>query len=193
MPFTFKPFPEMPEVILIEGPVYNDDRGWFTERYKASEFAKNGIPDQFVQDNHALSTKKGTLRGIHYQNPPKPQGKLVHVTQGEILDVVVDIRKGSPTFGRHVTATLSGADRTLLWVPPGFGHGLLTLEHNTAVAYKVTGEYSKELDRSILWNDPALGIKWPIRDPILSDKDRNAPLLRDADNAYTYRKVAKAT
>ncbi|HEX9816819.1 MAG TPA: dTDP-4-dehydrorhamnose 3,5-epimerase [Candidatus Thermoplasmatota archaeon] len=186
MPFRFTPFPPLPRVILIDPPVYADERGWFAERYKASEFAKNGIPDVFVQDNHSFSAKKGTLRGLHYQNPPMPQGKLVHVPQGEILDVVVDIRKGSPTFGRHVSTTLSAENRCILWVPPGFLHGVLTLSDDTVVVYKVTSEFSKEHDRSIRWDDPALGIKWPLQDPNLSQKDREAPLLRDADNQYEF-------
>ena len=193
VPFTFRPFSGLPDVILIEPPVHADERGWFAEHYKASEFQRNGIADQFVQDNHSFSKHKGTLRGLHYQNPPKAQGKLVHVPEGEILDVVVDIRTGSPTFARHVTTTLSAANRRILWIPPGFAHGVLTLQDNTAVAYKVTSEYSKDHDRSILWNDPRLGIQWPIRTPILSAKDRDAPSLERADNAFTYRKVAKAT
>jgi dTDP-4-dehydrorhamnose 3,5-epimerase len=174
---------EIPDVILIEGSNLKDDRGFFRETYKRSEFAAAGIPFLFVQDNHSHSIR-GVLRGLHYQKQPQAQGKLVIVTRGEIFDVAVDIRKGSPTHGRWVGRTLSVDNGGMLYIPPGFAHGFCALSEQADVTYKVTTEYAPELDRGIVWNDPAIGIAWPIRDPILSPKDAALPLLRDADNNF---------
>lgn len=184
MPFSFKPL-EIPDVILIEPKVFGDQRGFFMETYKKSDFKENGINYEFVQDNHSKS-QKGVLRGLHYQLYPKAQGKLVRCVKGKIWDVAVDIRKGSPWFGRWVAVELSEENRLMLWVPPGFAHGFVALEDNTEVMYKVTDEYAPELDRGIIWNDPELTINWPVRDPILSDKDRNLPSLREAENNFVY-------
>jgi dTDP-4-dehydrorhamnose 3,5-epimerase len=182
MSFTFTPFSKLPEVILIEPKAMVDDRGWFAETYRRSFFTKYGIPFDFPQDNHSYSTSRGVLRGLHFQKEPAAQGKLVRCLVGEAFDVAVDIRMGSPTYRRWVSATLSAENRHMVWVPPGFAHGFLTLTEVTEIAYKVTSEYSPSHDRSIRWNDTTIGIKWPIANPILSVKDANAPFLNDVDN-----------
>ncbi len=184
MPFIFKRL-EIPDVILIEPKVFEDNRGFFMETYKYSEFKKSGIHYEFVQDNHSKS-KKGVLRGLHYQLKPMEQGKLVRCIKGRILDVAVDIRKGSPWYGKWVAVELSEENKLILWIPPGFAHGFIALEDDTEVVYKVTKEYSPEFERGIIWNDPYIGIKWPIENPILSEKDKNLPLLKDAENNFTY-------
>ncbi len=183
MPFEFQKL-EIPDVILIKPKIFGDDRGFFMETYKKSDFEKIGIKKEFVQDNHSKSVK-GVLRGLHYQLNPKPQGKLVRVVKGSILDVAVDIRKNSPTFGKWVSAVLSEENRHMLWVPEGFAHGFLTLE-DAEVLYKTTNEYSPELDRGILWNDEQIGIDWGIENPILSDKDKKLPSLKDAEINFVY-------
>ncbi|HPU44322.1 MAG TPA: dTDP-4-dehydrorhamnose 3,5-epimerase, partial [Dictyoglomaceae bacterium] len=165
MPFNFIKL-EIPEVILIEPTVFSDERGFFIETYKLSEFKKNGIDYDFVQDNHSKS-KKGVLRGLHYQLKPMEQGKLVRCIKGRIWDVAVDIRKGSPTYRKWVAVELSEDNKKMLWIPQGFLHGFVALEDNTEIIYKVTKEYSKEHDRGIFWNDPEINIKWPIDNPIL--------------------------
>ncbi len=184
MPFSFKRL-EIPDVILVEPEVFGDERGFFMETYKASDFKRNGIDYDFVQDNHSRS-QKGVLRGLHYQLRPMEQGKLVRCVRGRIWDVAVDIRKGSPWFGKWVAVELSEENRLMFWVPPGFAHGFVALEDGTEVIYKVTKEYAPELDRGIIWNDPDLAIDWPVGDPILSEKDRKLPRLRDAENNFTY-------
>jgi dTDP-4-dehydrorhamnose 3,5-epimerase len=181
MPFTFHPFPELPEVVLIAPRIFPDERGWFMETYKRSEFARAGIAVDFVQDNQSFSQRAGTVRGLHYQMPPHAQGKLVRCLAGEIFDVVVDIRRGSSTYGRHVHARLAAEEGRMLWVPEGFAHGLMTLCEGTLVSYKVTREYDPKSERSILWSDPALGIAWPREDALLAKKDAEAPLLARAD------------
>lgn len=186
MPFEFKPFPEMPDVVLVEPKAFGDDRGWFMETFKESDFAKHGIAGAFRQDNHSRSTGKHTLRGLHYQTEPMAQGKLVRCPLGEILDVAVDIRKGSPTFGKHVSAVLSAENRRMLWVPPGFAHGVLTLTDVADVMYKCTNEYAPANDRSIRWNDPQIAFPWPTTSPLLSKKDAEAPFLKDANNNFTW-------
>ena len=186
MPATFRPFPEMPDVVLVEPRAFADERGWFMETYKRSEFEAHGIPHAFAQDNHSRSAKRGVLRGLHYQKDPMAQGKLVRCVAGEIFDVAVDIRRGSPTYGRWVAATLSAENRHALWVPPGFAHGFVTLTELADVTYKTTSEYSAPHDRAIRWDDPALGIRWPVDAPLLSKKDAEAPLLAEADNGFTY-------
>jgi len=184
MPFIFKRL-EIPDVILIEPKIFEDGRGFFMETYKHSEFKKNGIEYEFVQDNHSKS-KKGVLRGLHYQLKPMEQGKLVRCIRGKIWDVAVDIRKGSPWYGKWVAVELSEDNKLMLWIPPGFAHGFVALEDNTEVVYKVTKEYAPELDRGIIWNDPDIGINWPIEEPILSEKDKKLPKLKEAENNFVY-------
>ncbi len=173
-------------VRIVKPRRIGDARGWFEETWRADVLAAAGIPDEFVQDNQSFSAARGTVRGLHFQLPPFAQAKLVRVISGAILDVAVDLRRGSPTFGRHVAVRLDAAEGKQLFVPVGFAHGFCTLEDNTAVAYKVTAFYNREHDRGLRWNDPAIGIDWPIRedDAQLSDKDRVAPLLRDLGDLF---------
>lgn len=184
MPFSFRRL-EIPDVIMIEPGVFRDERGFFMESYKHSEFAAFGIKERFVQDNHSRS-KKGVLRGLHYQNPPRAQGKLVRAVSGEIFDVAVDIRKGSPTYGRWVGVNLSEENMRMLYIPAGFAHGFLTLSDVADVMYKTTDEYSPEHEAGIIWNDPEIGIKWPLDEPVLSPRDARWPGLRDAVNRFVY-------
>lgn len=172
----------IPDVILITPKVFGDARGFFMETYQTRLFAEAGIQAQFVQDNHSRS-KQGVLRGLHYQLR-QTQGKLVRVVMGEIFDVAVDIRRSSPTFGKWVAVHLSAENRQQLWVPPGFAHGFYVLSEWTEVLYKTTDFYSPQWERSILWNDPAIGIDWPLlaEAPLsLSAKDEQAPLLQEAE------------
>ncbi|MDX2103719.1 MAG: dTDP-4-dehydrorhamnose 3,5-epimerase [Alphaproteobacteria bacterium] len=171
----------LPDVKLISPTRHGDHRGFFVETYNRATWVAAGVGDEFVQDNHSLSRPIYTVRGLHFQLAPKAQAKLVRVLRGRILDVAVDLRRSSPTFGQHVAVELSAEDSTQILVPVGFAHGFATLEPDTEVAYKVTELYSREHDRGIRWNDPAIGIVWPF-DPALaqlSDKDRVAPLLAD--------------
>jgi dTDP-4-dehydrorhamnose 3,5-epimerase len=168
----------LPGVLLIEPTVFGDDRGFFMETYRVDAFRDIGISDAFVQDNHSRSAR-GVLRGLHYQEP-NAQGKLVRCTRGAIFDVAVDIRRGSPSFGRWFGLELSDANKFMLWIPPGFAHGFCALEDDSDLVYKCTKLYDAPSDRSILWNDPAIGIEWPIAEPVLSDKDANAPRLNEA-------------
>lgn len=185
MPFNFVSM-EIPEVINVEPRVFGDSRGFFMESYKNSEFQSNGIFGPFVQDNHSHSIR-GTLRGLHYQKHPMAQGKLVQVINGEIFDVAVDIRKGSPTYGRSVGLKLSSENHQMLFVPVGFAHGFLVLSEEADVVYKVSGgEYAPELEGGIIWNDPDIGIQWPLENPVLSEKDRVLPLLQYADHNFGY-------
>ncbi|MFN3447713.1 MAG: dTDP-4-dehydrorhamnose 3,5-epimerase [Roseococcus sp.] len=172
----------IPDVLLIEPPRYGDARGFFSEVWKRSALAAAGLVVDFVQDNHSLSREAGVLRGLHFQRPPHAQGKLVRCTRGRVLDVAVDIREGSPSYGQHVAVELSAENWRQVWVPRGFAHGFLTLEPDCEVLYKVDAEYSREADGGIAWDDPALGIAWPLPPggPILSDKDRAAPRLAEA-------------
>jgi dTDP-4-dehydrorhamnose 3,5-epimerase len=185
MPFTFTEL-SIPGVILIEPRMYRDARGFFMETYKYSDFARTGIKEHFVQDNYSRSSM-GVLRGLHYQKSPNAQGKLVQCTKGKIFDVAVDIRRGSPTFRRWVSAELSDENNLMLYVPPAFAHGFLVLSGLADVLYKCTREYEPQDDRGIIWNDPDLDIEWPVKDPFLSEKDARHPLLRDADNNFEYR------
>lgn len=183
MPFVFKSL-EIPDVILVESKPFADERGFFIETYKESVFKINGINVNFVQDNHSFS-KASVIRGLHFQRNPNAQGKLVCVMQGKIFDVAVDIRRGSPTYGKWVSAILSDKNHNMLWVPIGFAHGYCVLEDNTHLMYKVSGaEYCPEDDRSIIWSDQNINIRWPIQNPDLSDKDRNAKNLCDIDNNF---------
>jgi dTDP-4-dehydrorhamnose 3,5-epimerase len=167
------------DVKLITPRKFGDDRGFFSEVWNERLLSEAGISGHFVQDNHAYSAAKGTLRGLHFQLPPKAQGKLVRVTRGAVLDVAVDIRRSSPTFGKHVSAVLSAANWAQLWVPAGFAHGYCTLEPDSEVLYKVTEYYSPANDRGILWSDPALAIAWPVTpaNVQLSEKDKLQPAL----------------
>lgn len=167
--------------LLITPVRHGDARGFFSEVFRQDVFLKAAGPVDFVQDNHSLSARRGTLRGLHFQAPPAAQGKLVRVTRGAVLDVAVDIRKGSSTYGRHVAVELSAENWRQLWVPPGFLHGFLTLTDSTEFLYKVTSHYSPAHDGAVVWNDPDIGIDWPIPEAelTLSDKDRKAPRLRD--------------
>lgn len=171
----------IPDVLLIEPSRFGDARGFFSEVWKRGALAAAGLTVDFVQDNHSLSREVGVVRGLHFQRPPKAQGKLVRVVRGRILDVAVDIREGSPTYAQHVACELSAANWHQLWVPRGFAHGFMTLEPDTEVLYKVDAEYDRATDAGIAWDDPALGIEWPILPGgvILSDKDRTAPRLAE--------------
>jgi dTDP-4-dehydrorhamnose 3,5-epimerase len=186
LPFSFKRFDKLPDITIVQPQPAVDERGWFMETYRKSEFVRHGITQDFPQDNHSRSTVKGVLRGLHFQRKPAAQGKLVRCTLGEVFDVAVDIRKGSPTYGRWVSATLSAENRRILWIPEGFAHGFLTITDVAEVEYRVTAEYSSTHDRVIRWNDPEIGIEWSISNPILSKKDAEAPPLRDADNNFVW-------
>lgn len=172
---------KLTDAFVLEPVVHGDHRGFFMESYNNSLFHQHGITSNFIQDNQSLSAEAGVLRGLHYQLNPKAQTKLVRVLTGAIYDVIVDIRKSSPTFGQWVGVILSEHNHRQLLVPKGFAHGFCTLVPNTQVLYKVDEYYSPEHDRGILWNDPALGIDWPTSNPILSDKDQRHPLLKDAE------------
>jgi len=185
MPFTFKRL-DIPEVIMIESKVFLDDRGFFLESFKESNFTSNGIDTKFVQDNFSYSVK-GVLRGLHYQKNPKAQDKLVIVLRGEIFDVAVDIRKGSPTYGQWIGEILSEENNKLLYIPEGFAHGFCVLSEEADVLYKVNQEYSPENEKGILWNDSDIDITWPIDKPILLEKDLHLPLLKNTDNNFVYR------
>lgn len=177
----------IPEVILVTPQRFGDKRGFFSETWNQARFAAAGIPGPFIQDNHSLSEKRGTLRGLHCQVAPSVQGKLVRVLKGAIWDVAVDARRGSPTFGKHVAAVLSAENWCQLWVPGGFLHGFVTLEPNTEVQYKVTGGYyDTKAERGVIWNDPDLALPWPV-DPaevLVSDKDAKLPRLAECDPWY---------
>jgi dTDP-4-dehydrorhamnose 3,5-epimerase len=187
VPFEFVRL-EIPELVLVKARAYPDERGVFVETYKHSEFKANGIREAFVQDNFSRSTR-GVLRGLHYQMPPKAQGKLITVLRGEIFDVAVDIRKGSPTYGRWLGRRLSEGRDELLYVPPGFAHGFQVLSDVAYVVYKVTEEYQPHVDRGIAWNDPSLAIDWPIHEPMLSRKDAALPTLEYAENSFAYEEA----
>jgi dTDP-4-dehydrorhamnose 3,5-epimerase len=168
----------LPGVLLIEPEVRGDDRGFFMETYRQDAFHAAGISATFVQDNHSRSAR-GVLRGLHYQEP-NAQGKLVRCTRGAIFDVAVDIRRGSPTFSQWFGIELSDANKLMLWVPPGFAHGFCAMEDGSDLVYKCTTLYDPTSDRAILWNDPEIGIEWPIGEPVLSGKDTKAPRLSEA-------------
>jgi dTDP-4-dehydrorhamnose 3,5-epimerase len=172
----------IPDVLVIEPKVFGDERGFFFESYNRQAFKEStGLDVDFVQDNHSRSTK-GVLRGLHYQLPPKAQGKLVRVVQGEVFDVAVDIRKSSPTFGRWVGDILSAENRKQLWIPPGFAHGFLTLSDTAEFLYKTTGYYSPEYERCIRWDESMIAISWPLQAmPRVSDKDASGATLAHAE------------
>jgi len=169
---------EIAGLVIITPEVFQDDRGLFMETFHRDAFEKNGLPTQFAQDNQSIS-KKHVLRGLHFQRPPYAQGKLVSVAHGAVLDVAVDLRKNSPTFGKWKSVLLSGDNRLMFWIPEGFAHGFVALEENTVFQYKCTNIYRKESEGSIRWNDPDLNIAWGIAQPILSEKDAAAPLFNE--------------
>ena len=175
----------IPEVVLVEPEPIGDERGFFMETYKHSEFAEFDMSSPFVQDNHSRSIR-GVLRGLHYQNPPWAQAKLVRVVVGEIFDVAVDIRKGSPTYGRWVAMDLSAENKRMLYIPEGFAHGFCALSDVAEVVYKVTAEYSPQHEAGVLWNDPEIGIDWPVKHPLVSPKDAQFPVLRNAVNHFAF-------
>ncbi len=177
---------ELADVLLIEGKRYGDERGYFMETFRSSTLEAAGVSVRFVQDNESLSAAPGTLRGLHFQVAPEAQGKLVRVVSGSVLDVAVDVRRGSASFGRHVAVELSADGANQLWVPPGFAHGICTLEPDTIVAYKVTKYWSPEHERTLRYNDPALGIAWPFAETeiTINPRDRDAPPLSELGDAF---------
>ncbi|MBW6423194.1 dTDP-4-dehydrorhamnose 3,5-epimerase [Rhizobium sp. XQZ8] len=179
---------EIPEVVHVSPKRVGDDRGYFSETFRADLFSAHVGDITFVQENQSLSAQVGTVRGMHYQLSPKAQGKLVSCLSGAIVDVAVDIRRGSPTYGRHVKAELSSRNGCQLWIPPGFAHGFCTLEPNTLISYKVTDYYSPEHDRGLLWNDGVLEIDWPVdfAAAVLSAKDKIQPSLASIDTNFVY-------
>ena len=183
MSFTFKPM-EIPEVIIIEPSVHTDDRGFFAETYKKTEFIKNGISHEFVQGNHSYS-EKGVIRGLHFQTWPHAQGKLVSVLSGKILDVAVDLRPDSKTFGKWVSAELSEKNHRMLWIPAGFAHGFLAIE-TSHVIYKVTSEYDQKTEGGITWNDRDIGIEWPESSPRLSERDLKLRGFREQAHLFRW-------
>ncbi|MCF6198745.1 MAG: dTDP-4-dehydrorhamnose 3,5-epimerase [Hyphomicrobiaceae bacterium] len=182
------------DVLLLQPVKHGDERGFFSETYNKAALEEHGLKEEFVQDNHSLSKAKGVLRGLHFQLPPHAQGKLVRVVRGSVFDVAVDIRRGSPTFGQHVSAVLSAKNWHQLWIPKGFAHGFLTLEADTEFVYKVTGKYAPEYDRGLIWNDPELAIDWPIEEALvqLSEKDRQLPRLLEATELFEFDKTLMA-
>ena len=177
---------DIKDVIIIEPKVFGDKRGWFTETYSKEKFKDLGVDIDFIQDNHSFSSEKGTLRGLHFQLNPKSQSKLVRCTRGSMLDIVVDLRFGSPTYKKWIAVELTEENKKQLLIPKGFAHGFVTLTENVEVQYKVDEYYSPENDRSIRYDYPEIGIDWEVTNPILSDKDLNAPLLKDSDVNFNY-------
>lgn len=169
---------EIPGLLIFELQAFSDERGFFMETYNRDRYRQTGVGPEFFQDNLSCS-KRGVVRGLHYQAPPVAQGKLVSVIRGRVLDVAVDIRSGSPTYGKFVMVELSAENRKQFWIPAGFAHGFVSLEDDTLFAYKCTAPYSKGHDRGIRWNDPAIGINWGVDSPIVSEKDKQHPLLKD--------------
>jgi dTDP-4-dehydrorhamnose 3,5-epimerase len=175
MPFTFKPL-SIPDVILITPQVFPDDRGYFMESFKASDFGKFNVPTHYVQENFSFS-KKNVLRGLHYQKDPKAQGKLVSVLKGGVWDVAVDIRRESDTYLKWVAAELNDQNHAMLYIPPGFAHGFIALTDGVHLQYKCTNEYAPEADAGIRWDDPDIAINWPSSKPIVSEKDKCMPYI----------------
>ncbi|MBQ8227546.1 MAG: dTDP-4-dehydrorhamnose 3,5-epimerase [Clostridia bacterium] len=173
--------------IVLTPKVFGDNRGWFMESYSKRTLEEAGIFDEFIQDNRSFSAEKGTLRGLHCQTEPMAQAKLLTCLKGEILDIAVDIRKGSPTYMKWVGVKLSEENKKMFYIPAGCLHGFVTLTDNVEVMYKVNNFYSPENDRSVRFDDPALGVEWGVANPILSQKDLNAPLLKDSDVEFIYK------
>ena len=176
-------------VCILEPVVHGDARGYFMETYSTKTLADLGITNVFVQDNQSYSSQKGILRGIHFQNAPMAQAKLVRVTKGAVLDVAVDLRKGSPTYKQWVAVELTAENKRMLFIPRGFGHGFVTLTDDVEFCYKVDNLYSKECDRGIRFNDPAIGVDWGVTEPVLSQKDTTSPLLEDSDCNFVYGEI----
>jgi dTDP-4-dehydrorhamnose 3,5-epimerase len=181
----------IPEVKLVTPRVFRDERGFFLERYRRDRFERAGITCEFVQDNHSRS-QRGTIRGLHFQRPPHAQAKLVSVTRGEIFDVAVDIRVGSPTYGRWVGAVLNDDSLHQLFVPPGFAHGFVVRSESADVLYKVDAPYAPAAEGGLRWDDPALGIDWGGVDAIVSEKDQHLPMLARLDSGFTYGASAES-
>ena len=177
---------KLPDVKVLEPDVFGDHRGWFMETWSQKKLEDLGKHFTFVQDNQSYTAKKGTLRGIHFQNGEWSQAKLVRVVAGAVLDVAVDLRKGSPTYLQWVGVELSADNKRQLLIPRGFGHGFVTLTDDVEFVYKVDNDYNKESDRSIRFDDPQIGVNWGVVDPILSDKDKSAPFLKDSDCSFVY-------
>tara|TARA_B100000902_G_scaffold381427_1_gene417929 strand:+ start:9369 stop:9911 length:543 start_codon:yes stop_codon:yes gene_type:complete len=171
------------DLLLIKPKIYSDNRGHFFESWNKNIFNENIINVNFIQDNQSLS-KKGVIRGLHFQNPPYAQGKLVRVIKGKVLDVALDIRKKSKSYGKYFSIELSGENNFMLWIPPGFAHGFSTLEDNTIFSYKCSGKYNKESENSILWNDPNLNINWKVKNPIISDKDQKSQKFTNFNSKF---------
>jgi dTDP-4-dehydrorhamnose 3,5-epimerase len=183
MPLRFTPL-AIADVVLVTPQLFRDERGSFAEIFKHSEFEAAGLAVRWKQMNCSIS-RKNVLRGMHYQLEPNAQGKLVSIMQGRIFDAVIDIRRRSASFGQWASVELDAEKKQMLWVPPGFAHGFCALSDTAEVFYAVTAEYAPESERGIIWNDPAVGIDWPIKEPILSDKDARYPLLREAEITFT--------
>jgi dTDP-4-dehydrorhamnose 3,5-epimerase len=171
------------DLCLIQPAVFPDARGYFFESFQKEKFLKLGIDEEFVQDNESMS-QKGVLRGLHFQKPPFAQGKLVRVVKGAVLDVAVDIRKGSPTYGKWIAEVISAENKLMVWIPVGFAHGFLTLEDDTIFQYKCTNYYNKESEGGIIWNDPDLNINWGIKDPLVSEKDLKGGLFGEMESPF---------
>ncbi len=180
MPFTFEPL-EIPGIVLVRPAVFGDARGFFEEKYQEGAFRRGGIDAHFVQDNHSFS-RRGVVRGLHWQRPPRSQGKLVYVITGAIWDVAVDIRAGSPTYGKWVAEELSGENHAMLWIPPGFAHGFTVLSESSHFLYKCTDVYAPETEAGMRWDDPDLAIPWPVGTaPCTSPRDGALPFFRDIE------------
>lgn len=178
---------DIPDLMILEPKVFQDERGFFMESYNSEALASYGLDYNFIQDNHARSGQ-GVLRGLHFQKPPMDQTKLVRVTRGAVYDVAVDLRKGSPTYGKWVGVTLSASNFLQFLVPRGFAHGYVTLEPDTEFQYKVDNYYAPKLDGGIIWNDPDLAIDWPVESPVLSAKDRELPRFKDFESPFVYER-----
>jgi dTDP-4-dehydrorhamnose 3,5-epimerase len=179
MPFSFKPM-AIAEVVLVEPKVFPDERGFFFETFKTSEFEQAGLPSRFVQDNFSFS-KKNVIRGLHHQKQPKAQGKLIAVLKGSIWDIAVDIRRNSATYLKWVAVELNDKNHAMLFIPPGFAHGFAALSKDVHLLYKCTNEYDPQTDAGIRWNDPDLAIDWPVESPIISEKDSHLPFVHQAE------------
>jgi dTDP-4-dehydrorhamnose 3,5-epimerase len=175
----------IPDLKIIHPKVFSDERGYFFEAFNRDVFVAHGLPDRFLQDNESKS-QKDVVRGLHFQVPPFAQGKLVRVISGSVLDVAVDLRKGSPTFGQHLAVKISADNKILFWIPPGFAHGFRTLEDDTIFSYKCTALYNKSAEVAIKWNDPELNIDWGIANPILSERDQAAASFQAFDSPFNF-------
>ncbi|MEJ2211901.1 MAG: dTDP-4-dehydrorhamnose 3,5-epimerase [Anaerolineae bacterium] len=184
MPFSFRQL-EIPGLVLIEARRFGDERGFFMEIFKSSDFRAQDMPPEFVQDNISHSTR-GVLRGLHYQVQPRAQGKLLTALSGRIWDVAADIRRGSPTYGHWLGVELTAENGLMFYVPPGFAHGYCVLSDSATLLYKVTDEYAPECERGIIWDDPHIGIEWPIAEPLLSPRDAALPPLHEAENNFDF-------